>query len=307
MDLKSILAEDFKEDVKKVVPWAQIVNVPNLDPVLIKQINPAHGLFVNENNAQLLGIEKPEGWTEHEQSFRGEEVVNGYITNKIRFLCLRTSPVVVTEEGQIVGFMYDQSKKGLSEVGLKAKENPAAFRRKSWWLIVLLDKGNKPISAPIRLALASATGTAFNQERVKDNEEITAGFFKALGVPKESLNETAYSFFVHDWVLGPYRSGTNAPYEVPIKKLGPIDKTKSIARYKSGDKTRNIEIVSTPVEELIITKRSPLGEKIIQWKKDYENVFDFIKAAPKATKDNNAPELALDAPEFPELDDDLPF
>lgn len=279
------LFSEFAGEVQERLPWAQIINAPNLSVKQLESIKPPHGLFLTDENIELAGINREYvtrelGWDVHEQAFQdGKEVVTGLITNNMRFCCLHTTPVVVEAGGQIVGFLFSNNMNlnndgTLSEIGQAAIADPLAYRKKSWWLIALLDKNNLPLSdAPIKLCLGSATGAAFKQELAKSNDEFEIAFFKQCGQPRKSLSTKARASFVHDWTLTPYKAFNKAPYEFPGSRLAMVAEPTEVVRYSNGGNNRTIKLLPSDFLNHVIRPSSDIGQILDKWHVNYEEAF----------------------------------
>jgi len=264
--------QGFTEEIRPRLPWAQIINPPSgLTLKQMSEFKVNHGFFVNEDNIALSGINLQEieqlGWRQTSQEFQGgKEIVKGYVTDTIKFCLLGRTETIVESDGVFVGPLFTKGSNTLSEAGIASRDNPKDFRRKSWWLIMLLNEFNDFINTvPIKLALSGATGAALTQELIKQTEETEVGFFKASGQVPQSLSDLAKKMFVFNWTLGYCKPGTLAAYEYVAERTGLVSEQLVINRYSSALITRSVKI--TPVESIeqsIFSPKSPKGQKLIE-------------------------------------------
>lgn len=270
-------ATEFAGEIKPRLPWAQIINIPDLTPQQLQALNPAHGLFITDDNIALAGISTTDleanGFTTYQHQFRGEDNVTGYITNSIKFMVISRTPAVVENDGKIVGYLFDKSGE-LSEMGKLAKDDPLSFRKRSWWLIVLLSEDNKVITpTPIKLSLSGAVGAALNAELYKNMQEIENAFFKAIKQPVQSLSEKAKSFFIYYWTLGPCKSKGKSPFEVVVGRKGAVTEPQSQKRYAGPSLTREVAVQPADLETLMVLPSSALGETVLEAREKFLDLF----------------------------------
>ena len=265
---------EFASEVRQGIPYCQILNAPNVPQAQLDKIQFAHGVFISKENAEIAGL-ITEGMQEHENAFRdGEEIVNGFILENIRFAVLHITPLVVQSGSQIEGFYFNTSGNGLSDVGKLVVQDPENYHSRSWWLIVPLNKDNQVISStPIKLSLRGAVGAAFSQERKQNLQELETEFFKKVGKPRQNLSNKAHSYFVMDWNLSPYKAAGKAPYEFVSRRLGITPEVVEAYRYGSGKDSRKVKIMPENLDNLLIVPSSPTGEIISQWYEEYEESF----------------------------------
>lgn len=301
--------EQFSSHITKKLPWCQIINAPNLDLAQLAKIDPPHGLFINNGNLAGAGLSKDYlKWDDHEQGFQGgEEIVSGLITRTFRFCVIKRTPLVVESQGQILGNYFING--AISKHGILAKQNPMEFRKKSWWLIALLNPDNSILGeSPLRLALSSATGAAFAQELRIENTETEKAFFRTQGLPEQQLDESAKMFCVHHWTLAPHKSApTKAPFEVPIARYGVIEEKQSQLRMK-GVRDRYTEVTPWKLEQGLLLPLSPTGQKLMEWKTEFGDSLD-AKAKTLIESDSSTVEIEeSDSEEFEVSEHDaVPF
>jgi len=314
--MSNSLFEEFQSEVQNRLPWMQLINSPNLQQKQLEQLKPPHGIFITNENLAIAGIDsdycvKELGWKSHEQTFQdGNNVTTGLLTDNIRFCCLHKTPVVVEQEGQIIGFLFTREGGGTSEIGKLAIAEPMIYRRKSWWLIAILGKNNNIISkTPIKLSLGAAVGASLSQELAKSTEEYEIEFFRVHNQPRQGLSSRARSFFVHDWTLGSHKAPNKAPYEFVKERLGVATEIKQYLRYNNGGSRREITVIPFDFSSLIISPSSETGKIIDEWRTQYERQFfrkiDYFSQSQIKTVATNEREEYIETEE--ELVEDTPF
>jgi hypothetical protein len=265
---------EFSSEVRQGLPYAQILNAPNMQQAQLDKLSPPHGIFISKENAELSGL-LTEGFKPHEQAFRdGDEIVEGFIISHLRFVVLHTTPLVVQSGRQIVGFYFANNGNGVSDFGKLVTQSPETYHNRSWWLIAPLNDANQLISStPIKLSLRGAVGAAFSQERKKTLQELEVEFFRKAGKPRQTLTARAHSFFVMDWNLSPYKATGKAPYEYVSSRLGITKTEKDDHRYGAGKDARKIKIKPEILDNLLIVPSSQAGQTISSWYEDYEEAF----------------------------------
>lgn len=278
-DFNALLINEFASELRKGLPYCQVLNAPNMPQAQLDKLQPPHGVFINQENADIAGL-IIDGLTPHQQSFRdGEEVVDGFIFQQLRFVVLHVSPLVVQSQGQLVGLYFAPSG-GVSDIGKLVSQQPELYHNRSWWLIAPLNEANELIScSPIKLSLRGAVGATFAQERKMALQEMEIEFFKKANAPRQQLTSKVHSYFVMDWVFAPYKASGKAPYEYVVSRKGIADEQKTIFRYGSGKDTRNVTIIPESLENLFIDPNSSEGQILIAWYEEYkESFFKRVKA-----------------------------
>ena len=265
---------EFASEVRQSLPYCQILNAPNLSQAQLDKINPAHGIFISKENADIAGF-ITKGLQPHEQSFRdGDEIVEGFIMPNFRFAVLHITPLVVQSGRQIVGFYFASNGNGVSDFGKLVSQSPETYHNRSWWLIAPLNKDNQLISStPIKLSLRGAVGAAFAQERKRNIQELEIEFFKKAGKPRQNLSSKAHASFVMDWSFSPYKATGKAPYEYVSSRLGITEEIKEEYRYGNGKDSRKVKILPEVLDNLLIVPSSPVGQTISSWYEEYEEAF----------------------------------
>lgn len=279
-DFNALLTNEFASEVRKGLPYCQILNAPNMPQVQLDKFNPPHGIFISKENADGAGL-ITDGLMPHEQSFRdGEEVVQGFIFDRLRFVVLHISPLVVQSQNQIVG-LYFAPGGGVSDIGKLVSEQPKLYHSRSWWLIAPLTDTNELLScSPIKLTMRGAVGATFSQERKAVLQEMEIEFFKKANAPRQQLTNKARICFVMDWRFGYYKAASDkAPHEYVSARKGIADELKTISSYGIGKNTRNVTIIPEPLENLIIAPSSSEGQMLASWYDEYqESFFNRVKA-----------------------------
>jgi hypothetical protein len=295
VDYNALLNNEFASEIKQGLPYCQILNAPNMSQAQLDKINPPHGIFISLENAGIAGL-NTDNLPSHEQSFRdGEEIVEGFLTNHLRFVVLHVSPLVVQSQGQLVG-LYFATGGGVSDAGKLVSSQPELYHNRSWWLIAPLTEDNQLMSStPIKLSLRGAVGATFAQERKQALIEMEVEFFKKAGQPRQSLSSKAHSCFVMDWTLAPYKASGKAPYEYVSARKGIATEQKTVHRYGAGKDSRNVTITPDTLENLLIIPSSPTGKTLAAWYEEYqETFFKRVKALSSPTPEPEAVAIETD-------------
>ena len=303
-DFNALLTNEFASEVKKGLPYCQVLNAPNMPQAQLDKIKPAHGIFISKENADGAGL-ITDGLMPHEQSFRdGEEIVEGYIFERLRFVVLHISPLVVQSQNQLVG-LYFAPGGGVSDIGKLVSQQPELYHNRSWWLIAPLTDTNELLScSPIKLSMRGAVGATFSQERKAAIQEMEIEFFKKANAARQTLTGKAHTCFVLDWTFAPYKASGKAPYEYVASRKGVADEQKTVHRYGAGKDTRNVTIIPEPLENLIIAPSSVEGQILAGWYDEYqESFFKRIKTlttpvAVEATEEIDTPDIEIEIAEF---------
>lgn len=272
--------QDFLSEVKPRLPWAQILNPPGgLTINQLEAFGPKinHGFFVNKNNVELANIDISSAeWRTATQEFQGgKEIVEGYITNQLRFCLLGRTETIVESDGVYIGPLFVKNSNNLSEAGIASRDNSKEYQRRSWWLIMLLAPNNEFIhTTPIKLALSGATGAALTQELTENIKETESGFFHALGQPVQQLSETAKKMFIYDWTLNFCKPNNLAPYEYVGQRKGTVPSKSTVVRYSSGIINRSVVIEPVDsIQNAIFSLKSPQGQKLIELSQTFCPLF----------------------------------
>lgn len=276
----ALLTNEFASEVRKGLPYCQILNAPNMPQAQLEKFKPPHGVFISQENAEISGL-ITDGLTPHQQSFRdGEEIVDGFIFDRLRFVVLHVSPLVVQSQNQLVGLYYAPTG-GVSDFGKLVSEQPKLYHNRSWWLIAPLNDANELIScSPIKLSLRGAVGFAFAQERKMALQEMEIEFFKKANASRQKLTSKVHSYFVMDWGFGYYKAGADkAPHEYVNARKGIADEQKTISHFGTGKNARSVTIIPESLENLFIDPNSSEGQMLIGWYEEYkESFFKRVKA-----------------------------
>jgi hypothetical protein len=304
-DFASLLTNEFASEVRKGLPYCQILNAPNMTQVQLDQFKPSHGIFISKENADGAGL-ITDGLTPHTQSFRdGEEIVDGYIFERLRFVVLHISPLVVQSQNQLVG-LYFAPGGGVSDIGRLVSQQPKVYHSRSWWLIAPLTDTNELLScSPIKLSMRGAVGATFSQERKATIQEMEIEFFKKAKTPRQTLSGKAHICFVMDWKFGYYKAASDkAPHEYVSLRKGIADEQKTISSYGTGKNTRNVTIIPESLENLLIVPSSHEGQILAGWYDEYqESFFQRIKglitpAAVEVTEEIEPVDIEVEIAEF---------
>lgn len=274
--MNSINFEDFSEYLQPRLPWMQVLNPPNLNSLKMIEEQP-YGFFITLDNLSLIGASNEQaeemGWKLIEQQFRGEESVIGYVTKKLKFVTLYQTPTIVeSKESGFIDFLFAKGTNSLSSAGESSKTDPG-LKRKSWWLILLIDQENQIVGSPIKLSLSNASGAALTQELKKNVEETEINFFRAVNKPVQGLSEAAKRLFIYNWTIGACKVKNLAPYAVVTERLGLIPELATITRYSNGPSSRSVTISPCDISEAVFSPKSSQGIKIAEYAETCKDQF----------------------------------
>lgn len=135
------------------------------------------GLCIKEEYAERAEFKISSGWEKHENyCFGGNEAnaSNIYVSTNPRLLVIQKSRLLM--QGQ-EGAPEPYNKAQVEEIVGKGGKKP---RPLTYWIIVVLDENNSPVSTPIRLSVRGAAGvtlgkthTSWAQETLKEYQRVT--------------------------------------------------------------------------------------------------------------------------------------
>ncbi len=280
---------EFDEDVtlSESIPYCQIHNPDNLSLSQIKQFNIPWGVFIPNEQAELVELRVPDHFTPtslvFDQDKPTERHIDGFLTQHIRFSLIHRSNIEVQEKTdngwQYVGMAYRKGK--LTRYGEFTHQNRDSYRLRTRYLILFLDDNNEPLHhIPLRLGLGAGTGGSLGEEIKVFRGEIERVFFKLRQQPQKALSDKAHALTVVDINLGVHKGDGKAPFVCPSLRLAPAIDQVGVEKVVDRKGDRSVKLVGTPIQDLMLPKSSETGQLIL-------SLWDEYKDFPTKFQDDN--------------------
>jgi hypothetical protein len=236
------------------------------------------GIFIPNDQAELVELRVPDHFTPTRLIFDPDtpqqREIDGFLTQHIRFALIHRSAGIEVQEKTNKGWRYigEAYKRGkMTKYGELAGKEREYYRLRTRYLLLFLDENNEPLHrVPLRLGLGAGTGGSFSEEIKVFRSEIERVFFKLRKQPQKALSDRAQALTVLDIKLGIHKGDGKAPFICPIERLAPaIDKVgveKVVERRE-----RQIKLIGTPIQSLMIPKSSETGQLILSLWDDYQD------------------------------------
>ena len=266
MNTKSNLFSQFESEIvlSSQLPYCQIQNPPNLSLGQIEQLNPPWGWFIPADQAELASFQATDDWQPTRLTFAEDTPsprhVDGFLATHIRIVVLHQSNIEVQEKAQngwrYCGLAYQHGQ--LTSYGESAKGDRNNYRLRTRYLVMFVDLDNQLLhETPFKIGMNAGVGAAFSTELKEFRKEIETIFFAQIGKPQQQLSDRAHSLTVLDLQLGLHKSEGKSPFIYPAKRITP-DKNITLTR-----RDRNVQLLHSPIEEMIIPKVSDIGKTIL--------------------------------------------
>lgn len=274
VNTKFNLLDQFESEIisSAQLPYCQIQNPPNLSLSQIEQLNPPWGWFVPHDQSELASFTITDDWQPTRLTF-GEDTpnprhVDGFLSTHIRIVVLHQSNIEVQEKAKngwrYCGLAYQHGQ--LTSYGESAQGDRNSYRLRTRYLVMFLDGKNQLLhEIPLKIGMNAGVGAAFNTELKEFRKEIETIFFAQIGKPQQQLSDRAHSLTVLDLQLGLHKSEGKSPYLYPARRLTP-DQSAVLTRRE-----RSVELLHSPIEEMIIAKESSEGKTILSWWQQHQD------------------------------------
>ena len=266
VNTKFNLLDQFESEIvaSTQLPYCQIQNPPNLSLAQIEQLNPPWGWFMPHDQSELASFKITDDWQPTRLTF-GEDTsnprhVDGFLSTHIRIVVLHQSNIEVQEKAtngwRYCGLAYQHGQ--LTSYGESAKGDRSNYRLRTRYLVMFVDPDNQLLhEIPFKIGMNAGVRAAFNTELKEFRREIETIFFAQISKPQQQLSDRAHSLTVLDLRLGLHKSEGKSPYLYPATRLTP-DKSATLTRRE-----RSVELLHSPIEEMIIAKESSEGKAIL--------------------------------------------
>ena len=292
MNTKFNLFDQFESEIisSTQLPYCQIQNPPNLSLSQIEQLNPPWGWFIPTDQAELASFQATDDWQPTRLTF-GEDTsnprhVDGFLSTHIRIVVLHQSSIEVQEKAKngwrYYGLAYQHGQ--LTSYGESAKGDRNNYRLRTRYLVMFLDDKNQLLhEIPFKIGMNAGVGAAFNTELKEFRKEIETIFFAQTGKPQQQLSDRAHSLTVLDLQLDIHKGEGKSPYLYPQQRLTP-DKSTTLTR-----RDRSVELLHSPIEELIIAKNSDEGKTILSLWEQHQDFAHKYQDETTESVDNDEP------------------
>ena len=284
---------EFDEDitVSQSIPYAQVQNPKNLSLSEIRQYEIPWGIFVPNDQAELVGLKATDSFTPtslvFDQDTPQQREVMGFMTQHIRFSLIHRSKGIEVQEKTNNGWSYvgeAYNNGNLTKWGDLANKEKEYYRLRTRYLILFLDENNDPLHRiPLRLGLSAGTGASLSEEVRVFRSEIEKVFFKLRQQPQQALSNRAHALTVLDIQLGVHKGDGKAPFVCPAVRLAPAIDQVGVEKVADRKSDRQVKLVGTPIESLMIPKSSQTGQLLLSLWEEYK---DF----PTRFHDDTAPD-----------------
>ena len=272
---------EFDDDVtaSESIPFAQVQNPKNLSLSEIRQYNVPWGVFVPTDQAELVELADLDYFTPtslvFDQDTPQERSIEGFLSQHIRFALIHQSAGIEVQEKMNNGWKYvgKAYRKGkLSKYGELAAKDREYYRLRTRYLLLFLDENNLPLhSVPLRLGLGAGTGGSLSEEIRVFRSEIERVFFKLRKQPQKALSDRGHALTVLDIKLGVHKGDGKAPFVCPVERLAPAIDQIGVEKVVER-RERQVKLVGTAIESLMIPKSSETGQLILSL---WEQYHDF--------------------------------
>ena len=312
------------------LPYCQIQNPPNLSLSQIEQLNPPWGWFIPADQAELADFKTTDDWQPFSrykgtkvQRYEGKttQVVNqtffpfypfsfnlkrfarsrltfgedtsnpchvdGFLATHIRIVVLHQSSIEVQEKTKngwrYYGLAYQHGQ--LTSYGESAYSDRNNYRLRTRYLVMFVDTDNQLLhEIPFKIGMNAGVGAAFNTELKEFRKEIETVFFAQIGKSQQQLSSRAHSLTVLDLQLGLHKSESKSPFIYPQQGLTP-DKSTTLTR-----RDRSVELLHSPIEEMIIPKNSDEGKTILSlWEQHQDFAHKYQDDIAESVDDDEPP------------------
>jgi hypothetical protein len=256
------------------LPFCQVQNPPNMSLAQIQQYKPPFGWFIPSEQAQLAEFNATDDWQPIKLTFAEDtsnpREVEGFLATHIRISVLHSTNIEVQEKTDkgwrylAPAYQFGQLT-GDGKLAFTERDN---YRLRTRYLLMFLDSNNQPLhSIPFKIGMNAGVGAAFATELKHFREEIETAYFESVSQPKRSLSQHAHALTVFDFHLGCHKSEGKAPYVYPSERQTPDNNTTTKRR------DRPVQLLSQPLQSLIIPKFSATGQTLLFLQQEYNSVF----------------------------------
>ncbi len=271
------LSQDFYDEFnneleeRSIIPWAQVVNAPNLELADIEKLEKPWGIFISAENAESVEFTPDKNWSKTQVSF-GSDPVNGFLSRHIRLCVIHRSNLEVQEKQvdsswRYIGLAYQKG--GRTELGELARSDEN-YRTTTRNLVIFLGENNEPLhGAPVQLTTRGAFGASFGIDLKRYYEQAETVFWKAQGKPVKPISALGHGRMVYDVELALYKGNKNPSIYVAKRMaaaLKEVGKTKTI----DDGAGRSLTLSGVPLDSLLASSKTQLGKQIIDWQQEYE-------------------------------------
>lgn len=312
---------EFDSEIKpsSSIPYCQIQNPPNLSLAQIKQYKAPSGLFLAQDQAELVEFDLNDWFTQIRLVF-GEDSderreVDGWLTHRIRVsIIYRSAGIEILENfgkgWKYLGQAYRNGK--LTQAGELANSDKENYRFRTRYLLMFLDENNQPLhKTPLKLGLGRGTGGSLGEEVRSFRSEIEKVFFKLRGEPQKSLSDRAHALTVLDVELGLHKGEGRAPFVTPVRRFAPAIEQVGVEKTVTR-RERSVKLIGQPIQSLLIPKSSETGQLIVSfWEecKDFPTMFEDFSSEEDSTSESpflspepsSSPQSTLNPPSQPEV------
>ncbi len=263
---------EFDEDItaSESIPFCQVQNPKNLSLSEIRQYNVPWGIFVPTDQAELVELATLDDFTPthlvFDQDTPQQREIDGFLTQHIRFVLIHRSAGIEVQEKMNNGWKYvgKAYRKGkLTRYGELASKDREFYRLRTRYLLLFLDENNSPLhSVPLRLGLGAGTGGSLSEEIRVFRSEIERVFFKLRQQPQKALSDRGHALTVLDIKLGIHKGDGKAPFVCPVERLAPAIDQIGVEKVVER-RERQVKLVGTAIESLMIPKSSETGQLIL--------------------------------------------
>lgn len=271
---------EFDDDItaSESIPYCQVQNPKNLSLSEIRQYNVPWGIFVPNDQAELVDLTVPEHFLPtqlvFDQDTPQQREIDGFLTQHIRFVLIHRSAAIEVQEKMNNGWKYigEGYRKGqITKYGELASKDRENYRLRTRYLLLFLDNNNEPLHyVPLRLGLGAGTGGSLSEEIKVFRGEIERVFFKLRQHPQKALSDRAHALTVLDIKLGVHKGDGKAPFVCPVERLAPAIEQVGVEKVVER-RERQVKLVGTPIESFMIPKSSETGQLILSLWEQYQD------------------------------------
>ena len=270
---------EFDDDItaSESIPYCQVQNPKNLSLSEIRQYNVPWGIFVPNDQAELVELATLDYFTPtrliFDQDTPQQREIDGFLTQHIRFVLIHRSAAIEVQEKMNNGWKYigEAYRKGkITKYGELASKDREYYRLRTRYLLLFLDENNEPLHhIPLRLGLGAGTGGSISEEIKVFRGEIERVFFKLRKQPQKALSDRAHALTVLDIKLGVHKGEGKSPFVCPVERLAPAIEQVGVEKVVER-RERTVKLVGTPIHSLMIPKSSETGQLILSlWELDF--------------------------------------
>ena len=276
------LYDDFDDELEEgsSIPHCQVVNPDNVTEAQMKKLGGAtYGLFISQEQAELVGFTPDDRWESETLSFGTDETVEieGHLTTTMDLVVLHRSNLEVqekTDKGwRFAGLAYEGGLK--TEIGLTAEGDRENYRRIVRYLVMFLNAdGQFMHESPLQLTAKGGFGGSFGsclRDFYKEADQAYIKESRKAGhkVKGGRLNRYAQAFLRFAAELGYQPKQADAsPFAVVNSRIAVNGEAGLSKEIKMNDRVVTLTTVTLPM--IMIPKSSEMGQVITGFYEEHE-------------------------------------